>query len=176
MTPTRPTRSQQLPARLLGLALGASAALVAARQLPLGLPAALVLAAAGFGYWAGPPLSARQERPAQHWQARLSRHRNTALAAGSVVLATGGRPPAWLAVEIAALLLGYLLLLDTESRGHPPTGPRQALAAVTATALVLLAAFAPTSASTWARLPALLGVLAATAVLTATLWPRRRAR
>lgn len=169
---TDPT-TWRLPARFLGLALAAGAAAPAAGGPLSSVGVVLVIGAAAFGWWAAPPVNARLERTEQHPLARLNRHRNTVLATGAVLLAALGSPSLWVAAGITALLLGYLLLLDSESRGRRRPGPLPAAAACAAAALVLLAAFAPTTSSDWARLPAVLGVAVAALAVAAALWARR---
>ncbi|MFI9272897.1 hypothetical protein ACIGXM_19545 [Kitasatospora sp. NPDC052896] len=178
-SPTSQARSRErldrAVARFLGIALLVAACDPAGHT---GGELLVPLAAAGFAWWAAPPTTAR---PAVGRRTnglaglgdRLARHRNTVVATAAVLLAAVNHPPAWLAAGITALLLGYLLLVDARGVGHRPAGPLPALAACGAAALVLLAALAPTGASSWARPGAALGVAVAALGVGITLWTRR---
>ncbi|MEY9946091.1 hypothetical protein [Kitasatospora sp. GAS1066B] len=164
-------RSWQLPSRCLGLALAVAAADPVARStVASGLPVAVL--AAGFAWWAAPAVD-RTERPRGRLHHQLAWHRNTALAVVAVLLAAVAPHRPWLTVTVAALLLGYLLHVDTYSPLHRPPGRAVAAAAYAASALVLLAAAAPTGSSSAARLLAVLGVAAAAGAVGLTLYERR---
>ncbi|MDH6136719.1 hypothetical protein P3T37_006150 [Kitasatospora sp. MAA4] len=159
-----------VPARCLGLALAVSACPSWTHGIRSGADLALLLIAALFGWWAGPPVTGRPVRGSSRWTAQLARHRNTALAVATVILAAISGPPGWSAAALTVLLLGYLLFVDAASYGRRPTGPLPAVAAYAAAALVLLAAFVPSAASSWARLPAALGVAVAALAVASAFW------
>ncbi|MDH6579140.1 hypothetical protein [Kitasatospora sp. MAP5-34] len=171
-TPISTTRA----ARSLGIALALASAdpvaLAHAPRLTLLVPVAAVAAA----WWASPVVADRPVRHSWAWGAQLSRHRNTVFAAGCVLLAAASSPPLWLAACVTALLLGYLLLADAVAAG--PAGARQwrsravPAAAYGASALVLLAAFAPVGGVTWGRLVAALAVVGSAVVAGLALWSR----
>jgi hypothetical protein len=80
-----------------------------------GLVLCVVLAAL-----AAQPYTGRQIIVSSHFHHKLAIHRNTLLSAGFVVLVAGQRPPAvWEAAVDAALLAGYLLLLDAATVPFP---------------------------------------------------------
>ncbi|GAA1234672.1 hypothetical protein GCM10009665_26110 [Kitasatospora nipponensis] len=166
-------RGRELPARLLGGALLVSAldpaALRGSSAVRL-VPALVVLALA---WWAAPPVTARHLRTSARLHRQLARHRNTVLATTAVVLAALTHPGPWSAAMTCALLLGYLLHVDTRTHAHLPVGPGAVLASCAAAALVLAAALAPTGDSDLARLLATLGVTVTALAVGLTLWERR---
>jgi hypothetical protein len=133
--------------------------------------------AAAAGLWAGVPVVRRPVLDSHRWRDQLSRHRNTLLAAAAALLAGFQSPPVWLMVVQAALLLGYLALVDAASTAARTPGARagQALAAAAGTALVLLAALAPVTGGSWARLVAGAAVFGALGLAYAALRLRRPA-
>ncbi|GAA1949479.1 hypothetical protein [Kitasatospora viridis] len=163
---------RQLPSRFLGAVLLVASVDPMAAQ---GGTARTVLAVAGalFGWWAAAPLTARPVAPSARLGMRIMRHRNTVLAVAAVVLAAIGNPPAWLAVAVTALLLGYLLHVDARGHAHLPAGPAATVAACAAAAVVLAAALLPAQSSQSARLLAALGVAVAGAAIGLTLHQRR---
>ncbi|WP_280669315.1 MULTISPECIES: hypothetical protein [unclassified Kitasatospora] len=173
MTSEATTAGRNLLPRCLGLVLAVAAC---APGGPAGWTvghAVLALVVAPFGWWAGPPVTGRPVRRSARLLPRIARHRNTLLAVGAVLLAALNAPSAWLAGAFTALLLGYLLYVDARTHGRRPTGPLPALAAYGAATAVLLAAVLPTGTSSWARLPAVLGVGLATLALGSALWSHR---
>jgi hypothetical protein len=94
-----------------------------------------------FALWAAAPVVRRPVLTVHRWLNLLARHRNTVFAGACTVVAAAGRPALWLMIADAALLLGYLLALDSVAAG--PIGGRQlrsgwpAGLAAAATALVL---------------------------------------
>ncbi|MEV7777439.1 hypothetical protein [Kitasatospora sp. NPDC088351] len=138
--------------------------------LDRGGPAA-VAAAAVLAVWAAAP-PAGPARPATTWPARFAGQRTTVLAVGSVLLACSGEPSLWPAVAVTVLLTGYLLLVDAFGPDRRGPRPAHALTAVAASALVLPAAFVPTTAGEWSRPFALLGLLAAAIGTGLALRPR----
>ena len=99
------------------------------------------------------------------------------------MLAAADTPPDWLAACDAAVLLSYLLCVDAVAAGPPGARlirrPSTLLAAYAATALVLAAAFLPTtSAGSWSRLVAALALagagIAVVAAMGAWRWGGRR--
>ncbi|WP_051969417.1 hypothetical protein [Kitasatospora azatica] len=165
---------RQLPSRFLGVALLVAACNPMDRATVRPVDFLPSLLAAGFAWWAAPPQTARPVAPSSRLLLRLARHRNTVLATAAVVLAALNPPQLALAAAITALLLGYLLHVDTRSHAHLPAGPLPTLAACGAAALVLLAALAPTHSSDAARLLAALGIGAAALAVGLTLYERRR--
>lgn len=133
--------------------------------------------AAVAGLWAGAPVVRRPVLDSHRWRHRLDRHRNTLLAAAAALLSALQNPPVWLMIVQAALLLGYLALLDAvaTSARAPRTQLAQALGAAAATALVLLAALAPVAGGSWARFVAGVAVFGALALVYAALRLRRPA-
>ncbi|MGV9267255.1 hypothetical protein ACWDRR_21635 [Kitasatospora sp. NPDC003701] len=135
-------------------------------------PVAAAVAAA-FALWAAPPL----EEPPRHphtWTGRLAASRGTVLAAGSVLLAALGDPPLGRVAAVAALLIGYLLLVDALGPQRHRIRPAHALAALAASGLVLPVAFASTGAGEWSRPVALIGLAVVGCGLALALPPRRR--
>ncbi|GAA2153211.1 hypothetical protein GCM10009760_50670 [Kitasatospora kazusensis] len=163
-------------ARSLAVALALAAGACVALAHPPGPALLLPAAAAAAAWWAGPVVTGRPVRDSWLWYAQLARHRNTAFAAGCVALAAAGSPPLWLAACVTALLLGYLLLADAVAAG--PAGVRQwrsrrvPAAAYAASALVLLAAYAPVGGVGWGRIVAALAVAGSAAVAGLALWSR----
>ncbi|MEU1090125.1 hypothetical protein ABZ401_25455 [Streptomyces sp. NPDC005892] len=150
--------------RLLGTALA-----LAACNPPVALHApplvrVLVLGAATAAWWAAPMVDARPVLTSMRWRTIAARRRTTVLPAAAIAVAAVTDPAVWLVVCIAALLLAYLLVTDAWTAGvtAPPGRPQAtpAVAAAAATAVVLLAAQAPVSSTSWARLPASLAVAA----------------
>ncbi|MFD8319027.1 hypothetical protein [Kitasatospora purpeofusca] len=133
-------------------------------------PAAGV-AAAAFALWAAPPLEEPPRRP-HGWPGRLAGSRGTVLAAGSVLLAALGEPPFGRIAAVAALLIGYLLLVDVLGPQRDRARPAHVLAALAASGLVLSVAFAPTGAGEWSRPVALAGLAAAGWGVARALRPR----
>ncbi|KJY32452.1 MULTISPECIES: hypothetical protein [Streptomyces] len=176
----RPARlTSRLTDRLLGTALviaacDPSAALHASPPVRLLVTAA----AAAAAWWAAPMVDARPVHTSMRWPAVLARRRTTVLPAAAIAIAAATDPAPWLVVCIAALLLAYLLVTDPWTAGvtAPPGRPRAtpALAAAAATAVVLLAAQAPTARTAYARLPAALAVGATAACLALALHTRHR--
>ena len=101
----------------------------------------IALLLALFALWAAAPVVRRPVLTVHRWLNLLARHRNTVFAGACTVVAAAGRPALWLMIADAALLLGYLLALDSVAAG--PIGGRQlrsgwpAGLAAAATALVL---------------------------------------
>ncbi|MFF7145333.1 hypothetical protein ACFZB5_29670 [Streptomyces nodosus] len=164
--------------RLLGTALAVAACnppAVLHAPLPVRV---LVLGAAAAAWWAAPMVDARPVQTSMRWQTVAARRRTTVLPAAAIAVAAATGPAVWLVVCIAALLLAYLLVTDTWTAGvtAPPGRPRAtpALAAATATTVVLLAAQAPVAGTSYARLPAALAITATTACLVLALPTRRR--
>lgn len=166
-------RTARLPARCVGAVLAVAACAPGSHGGVTGPEAVVALVAAGFGWWAGPPVTGRPVRQSGRRAAQFARHRNTGLAVGAVLLAALHALSATPAVAFTVLLLGYLLYVDAQTYGRRPTGPLPALAAYGGTALVLLAAFVPLGTSNWARLPAVLGVLLAALAVGSALWVQR---
>ncbi|MFD9060866.1 hypothetical protein ACFVZ3_05035 [Kitasatospora purpeofusca] len=132
---------------------------------------AAVVAAAAFALWAAPPLEEPPRRP-HGWPGRLAGSRGTVLAAGSVLLAALGEPPFGRIAAVAALLIGYLLLVDVLGPQRDRARPAHVLAALAASGLVLSVAFAPTGAGEWSRPIALAGLAAAGWGVARALRPR----
>ncbi|GAA2744241.1 hypothetical protein [Kitasatospora cinereorecta] len=149
-------------ARPLGLAL----ALAACNPPGLAGHSSLVLltavAVTAFAWWAAPIVVRRPVRATTGRRGHLAHHRNTALAAGSVVVAALSRPGPWIAAVFTALLLAYLLLTDARAAG--PAGLHQLrariapVAAYATGALVLALALLPVTVDGWAPLLAVLAV------------------
>jgi len=162
-----------LPAR--GLAL--LTALAVAHPATVGdLPLTVVALA---GAWLGaPPVADRPLAPSARWRSRLGRHRNTVLAAGLVVLAAIRTPPLWLGGAETALILAYLLLLDSRTGGPPGRRrlrPLPLLAAYGASLLVLAAGSIRPEAggSWWLRLVAVVALAGTAAAVAVALGARR---
>ena len=83
--------------------------------------AAVVLAV--FAAWAAAPVVRRPVLTVHRWVNQFARNRNTVFAGACTVAAAAGHPPLWLMIADAALLLGYLLALDSVTAG--PIGVRQ---------------------------------------------------
>ncbi|MFB8061666.1 hypothetical protein ACFC6U_36625 [Kitasatospora purpeofusca] len=133
-------------------------------------PVAVVVAAA-FALWAAPPREEPPHRP-HSWPGRLAGSRSTVLAAGSVLLAALGEPPFGRIAAVAALLIGYLLLVDVLGPQRDSARPAHVLAALAASGLVLSVAFAPTGAGEWSRPIALAGLAATGWGIARALRPR----
>jgi hypothetical protein len=176
---SEPDAAVNLPVRLLGV-LGAVLATdppgwADRPRLQLVLPLALAMGA----WFAATPVSARPVATGYRWFQRLARHRNTAFAAICVLVAALNPPPTWLAACEVALLLSYLVLLDSIVAGPPAArllrSPWTLSAAYCAAAVVLAAAVLPVAPSgAWARLAAAVALVAAAAAVTAALITRRR--
>ncbi|MDY0816513.1 hypothetical protein [Kitasatospora purpeofusca] len=163
--PTAPTApwsrwAERAALRCTGVALALTAAGVGAADGAADRfgPAAVV-AATAFALWAAPPLEEPPHRP-HRWPGRLAGSRSTVLAAGSVLLAALGEPPFGRIAAVAALLIGYLLLVDVLGPQRDGARPAHVLAALAASGLVLSVAFAPTGAGEWSRPIALAGLAA----------------
>ncbi|AUG82072.1 hypothetical protein CFP65_7494 [Kitasatospora sp. MMS16-BH015] len=158
----------------LALALAAADPSLLATTPRLGVT--LALPALALAWWAGPVTVGRPVRHSARWPAMLARHRNTAFAAGAVILTALTAPPVWVLACVAALLLGYLLLVDAVAAG--PAGLLQwrshgvVAAAYGAAALVLAAGSAPLTGVSWGPALAALAVLGAAAVAGLALWSR----
>jgi hypothetical protein len=173
MSGTTRTGAASLAVRCLGTAL-----MVAACDPPAAVHASVVLkvlvvVAAGLAWWASPMIDERPTQTSMRWPAVAVRRRGTILAAGSIAVAATTDPPVWDAACVAVLLLAYLLLTDAWTNGSTaPTGrpePGVALVTAGACALVFLAAQAPLSHTSWARLVAALAVAATTTCLALAL-------
>lgn len=162
-----------LAARCLGTALVVAACDPAAVVHGSKLAMALVVVAAGLGWWASPMVDERPAQTSMRWPALAARRRGTILAAASIVIAATTDPPVWLGACVGILLLAYLLLTDAWTMGATaPTGrpdPGTALVTAAACALVFLAAEAPLAHTAWARLVAALAVTATTSCLVLAL-------
>ncbi|MDJ0340573.1 hypothetical protein QMK19_11180 [Streptomyces sp. H10-C2] len=165
------------PVRLLGIALAVASCDPA---LPADLSVAGVLrpaAAAALAWWAAPAVTRRPVQYSARKTALLSAHRNTVFAVSCVVLAAFSTPPPWLACCVSALLLTYLLIADACAAG--PAGVRQLrarhvpAAAYGASALVLLAAFAPAGSGAWGPAVAAGALCMSAYAVGLSLWPRR---
>ncbi|MFJ1758378.1 hypothetical protein [Kitasatospora sp. NPDC088134] len=173
-------RSQDRTARPLGLALALAACDPPA--LPRhGVPGLLVAAAAcAVAWWAAPAVMRRPVRAATGLRGRLAHHRNTVLAAGTVVLAALHRPGPWTAAVCTALLLAYLLLTDARTAGPPglrrPRTRLAPVAACTGAAAVLALAFLPATVDGWAPLLAVLALTATAATVALALRGQARDR
>ncbi|MFH8340235.1 hypothetical protein [Streptomyces sp. AM6-12] len=164
--------------RLLGTALAVAACnppAVMHAPLPVRV---LVVTVAAAAWWAAPMVDARPVLTSMRWRTIAARRRTTVLPAAAIAVAAVTGPAVWLVVCIAALLIAYLLVTDAWTVGvtAPPGRPQAtpALAAVAATAVVLLAAQAPVAGTSWARLPASLAITATTVCLGSVV--RRHAR
>ncbi|MER5641281.1 hypothetical protein ABT095_30590 [Kitasatospora sp. NPDC002227] len=177
MTDDPPAPDATAPlARAVALALALAAAdpslFVRTPRLAL-LFAVPALAAA---WWAGPVLVRRPVQHSARLADRLAHHRNTVFAAGSVVLTALTTPPGWDVACVAALLLGYLLLVDAVAAG--PAGQRQwrsrpvVGSAYAASGLVLAAGLAPLGGVVWGPVLAALAVAGAAGVAGLALWAR----
>lgn len=114
----------QYPAfRIFGPALALAAANPLGWTANSGLAELITLILACFGLWAAAPVVARPLLASRHWYKVVARHRNTVFAAACTLTAAVGHPPIWLMAADAALLLGYLLVLDAVAAG--PVGVRQ---------------------------------------------------
>jgi len=170
-------RLERLPARVLG-ALLLVGALDPARWpdylCPQWFFGAFAIAA---GLWAGAPVVRRPVTDSHRWRDLAERHRNTLLAAASVLLAALQSPPVWLMAAETLLLLVYLMLVDAGAVAAGPARTRlgQALCAIGAAAVVLLAAVAPVTGGWWGRFVAGVAVLGALGLVYAALRLRRPA-
>jgi hypothetical protein len=158
---------QDVPIRLVGMALLLAALDPFRISDRLGL---LWIAAAGAlaaGAWAAPPLRERPAMAGYRLASRVARHRNTLLPSVSVLLAATSTPPVWLMVTDLVLLLAYLSMLDLygSAPGTPFGLALHTLAAWIAAGLVLAAALAPVSGGWWGRLVAAGAVLAISALM-----------
>jgi hypothetical protein len=139
----------------------------------------LTLLAAVVAWFAALPLTARPVALGFHWRTRLVRHRNTAFAVLCVLLAAVNRPPDWLAACDAALLLGYLLLVDAVAAGPPGARllrrPVALGCAFGSSGVALAAALVPVSPSgPWVRILAAVALIGAAAAVIAALGARGR--
>jgi hypothetical protein len=137
--------------------------------------AVLVLVA----WFLAPPVVARPVTGDPRWGFPLSRHRNTAMAVGFVVLVALGDPPTWMMFCDAALLLVYLVFVDAVAGGPPGAAQLRdwpvLVTALAAQGLVLAGAAASVAtADSWAR--ALAGVLVVAVGVGVTFSLRRRSR
>ncbi|MFE0463111.1 hypothetical protein ACFW1A_28035 [Kitasatospora sp. NPDC058965] len=164
---------RELPTRLVGVALVVAACDPMARADPRPVDLVVPALAAGFAWWAAPPVPGRPAAATSRVHLQLARHRNTVLAVVAVALAALLQPGVLLAVALTVLLLGYLLLVDARSHARVPLGPGPTAAACAASLLVLLAALAPAQSSPGARLFAALGIAVAALSVGATLYERR---
>jgi hypothetical protein len=136
---------------------------------------ALMLLVAWF---AAPPVVARPVTGDPRWASKLSRHRNTVLAAGFVLAVGIGSPPTWMMFCDAALLTAYLLFVDAAAGGPPGAAQLRdwplLAAALGAQALVLVGAVVSVAtADSWARATAALLVLAVGVAVTLSVRRRR---
>ncbi|MFJ3762900.1 hypothetical protein [Streptomyces sp. NPDC090080] len=163
--------------RLLGTALAVTACDPPAALHASPLVKVLVVAAAAAAWWAAPMVDARPVLTSWHWRTVAARYRTTVLPAAAIAVSAATGPALPVAVCVAALLLAYLLVTDAWTAGvtAPPGRPRAtpAVAAAAATAVVLLAAQAPVTDTSWARLPASLAVAATVVCLVLALRGRR---
>ncbi|MFJ5231465.1 hypothetical protein ACIQBJ_16390 [Kitasatospora sp. NPDC088391] len=165
--------SKDRTARPLGLAL-ALAACDPPTLLRHGVPGMLVAAVAcAFAWWAAPAVVRRPVRATTGLRGRLAHHRNTVLAAGTVLLAALHHPGPWTAAVYTALLLAHLLLTDARAAGPPGLcqlrGRLAPVAAATGAAAVLALALLPTTVDGWAPLLAVLALTATAATVALTL-------
>jgi hypothetical protein len=177
-------RLQRLPIRVLG-ALLLVGALDPARWPHYLCPQWFFgVIAAAAGLWAGAPVVRRPVMDSHRLTDRMVRHRNTLLAAVSALLAALQSPPVWLMAVQTLLLLGYLMVVDASvaAARSPRAQLNQALCALGAAALVLLAAIAPVTGGWWGRFVAAVAVLGALGLLYPALrlqppagYPRRAA-
>ncbi|WP_052440626.1 hypothetical protein [Streptacidiphilus anmyonensis] len=126
---------------------------------------ALVVVMGLIAWFAAPPVVARPVSGDPRWASKLSRHRNTVLAVGFVVVVAIGSPPTWMMFCDAALLLAYLLFVDAAAGGPPGAAQLRdwplLLAAIAAQGLVLVGAVVSVAtAGAWARATAAALVLA----------------
>lgn len=181
---TFPQRLNSLPNDAV-LLLGMALVLAAVDPTKLGSRGPIgwlfTMAALVAAIWAAPVVSRRPTAQSIRLANQLGRHRNTAFAVGCTIVAGFSDPPVWLMVIDAALLLAYLLVVDTFAAG--PIGIRQLrqgiapLCAAAAVAIVLLAAQAPVnSGAVWGRIVGALAVAAAAAAAGAALWIRQTGR
>jgi hypothetical protein len=165
----------RLPARCLGAALlvAVIAPAVLNTKGGAGFAVWLSLVGVGFAWWAAPPVTDRSEQPRARLHQQLARHRNTVLAVVAVLISAFIAPVPWLAAASTALLLTYLLHVDTFSDVYRSPGRAAITVAYLASGVVLLAALVPTGHSTVARLLACVGVAAAAGAVGLTLYERR---
>lgn len=177
VSPRARALTEHLPARCLGVALMVSGTVPLALGTKGGPEVALWLSVvgAGFAWWAAPPVPEDREQPRLRALRRLARYRNTVLAVLALLLAAVAPAAPWAAAAHTALLLAYLLHVDTFSDVHRPPGRTAVAVAYLASGLVLLAALAPTGHSSAARLLAALGVAVAAGAVGLTLHERRAA-
>jgi len=123
------------------------------------------------GCWAAPPLRERPVMAGYKLWSRISRYRNTLLAAVGVLLAATSTPPTWLMVTDLVFVLLYLSLLDLygEAPGTLLGLRSHALAAWTAAGVVLAAALTPVSGGWWGRIVAAAAVLVICGIVYAVL-------
>jgi hypothetical protein len=158
-----------LPTRVLG------AVLLAGALDPARWPAYLSPqwffggAALVAGFWAGSPVVDRPEARSYRLRHQLDRYRNTLLAAAAALLAAFQSPPVWLMAVELALLLTYLVLVDSGTAPGRPAGQQldHAAYAYAGSALVLLAALAPVNGGGWGRIVAGIAALGTLGLLFA---------
>ncbi|WP_052442876.1 hypothetical protein [Streptacidiphilus neutrinimicus] len=187
-TPVHPEVARRESELWAGRGLGAALALAAAD--PAGLAHAgyllvssivrLILLAVMvlIAWFAAPPVVARPVTGDPRWASKLSRHRNTVLAVGFVVVVAIGSPPTWMMFCDAALLLAYLLFVDAAAAGPPGAAQLRdwplLVAAVAAQGLVLVGAVVSVATSdSWARATAAALVLAVGVGVTLSVRRRR---
>ncbi|WP_052433882.1 hypothetical protein [Streptacidiphilus melanogenes] len=129
-------------------------------------------------WFAAPPVVARPVSGDPRWASKLSRHRNTVLAVGFVLVVAIGSPPTWMMFCDAALLLAYLLFVDAAAAGPPGAAQLRdwplLVAAVAAQGLVLIGAvLSVATADAWARATAAALVLAVGVGVTLSVRRRR---
>ncbi|WP_051944502.1 hypothetical protein [Streptacidiphilus rugosus] len=178
-SPDAALRSETLAGRGLGAAMALAAAnpvwLSESTTVPRLVVWLLLLGVFGTVAWfAAPPVVARPVTGNVLWRTQLSRHRNTVLAVGFVVVVAPTAPPVWLMAWDAALLLAYLLFVDAAAGGPPGLAQLRdwptVLGAFAAQGLVLTGAvMSIAAAGSWARGLAAVLVLVVTATLAIAL-------
>ena len=104
---------ETLPTRILGAVLLVGALDPARWPAYLGPQWFFGGAALVAGFWAAAPVVDRPEARSYRLRHQLDRYRNTLLAAAAALLAAFQSPPVWLMAVELALLLTYLILVDT---------------------------------------------------------------
>jgi hypothetical protein len=132
-----------------------------------------------LSWFASRPVVARPVSKDALWRSKLSRHRNTALAVGFVLVAAVRTPPVWLMACDAGALLAYLLFVDATAGGPPGAAQLRSWPAVAgalvAQGLVLTGAvMSVATAHSWARALAAILLLAVGAAVSLALWRRPR--